>query len=63
LVGAALLVPLQTFANSLFGGEGQGLTFILYGGIIILLSRFEPGGLLEIRHHFLARKTQEREAA
>ena len=63
LVGAALLVPLQTFANSLFGGEGQGLTFILYGGIIILLSRFEPGGLLEIRHHFLAWKTKKREAA
>jgi branched-chain amino acid transport system permease protein len=48
LVGAALLIPLQTFANSLFGGQGSGLTFILYGGIIILLSRFEPGGLMEI---------------
>ncbi len=59
LVGAALLIPLQTFANSLLGGEGQGLTFILYGGIIILLSRFEPGGLLEIRHHYLARKSRK----
>ena len=56
LVGAALLIPLQTFANSLFGGQGNGLTFILYGGIIILLSRFEPGGLLEIWNHHLARK-------
>jgi branched-chain amino acid transport system permease protein len=56
LVGAALLIPLQTFANSLFGGQGNGLTFILYGGIIILLSRFEPGGLLEIWNHYLARK-------
>jgi branched-chain amino acid transport system permease protein len=63
LVGAALLIPLQTFANSLFGGEGQGLTFILYGGIIILLSRFEPGGLLEIRHHYLARKSRKGRAA
>jgi branched-chain amino acid transport system permease protein len=54
LVGAALLIPLQTFANSLFGGEGSGLTFILYGGIIILLSRFEPGGLLEIWGRYAA---------
>ena len=54
LVGAALLIPLQTFANSLFGGEGSGLTFILYGGIIILLSRFEPGGLVEIWGRYMA---------
>ena len=60
LVGAALLIPLQTFANSLFGGQGNGLTFILYGGIIILLSRFEPGGLLEIWNHYLARKGLKR---
>ncbi|MFI5341787.1 MAG: branched-chain amino acid ABC transporter permease [Candidatus Methylomirabilales bacterium] len=58
LVGAALLIPLQTFANSLFGGQGNGLTFILYGGIIILLSRFEPGGLLEIWNHYLAQKSR-----
>lgn len=56
LVGAALLVPLQTFANSLFGGQGNGLTFIIYGGIIILLSRFEPGGLVEIWGRYTARK-------
>jgi branched-chain amino acid transport system permease protein len=59
LVGAALLIPLQTFANSLFGGQGNGLTFILYGGIIILLSRFEPGGILEIWNHYLARKARK----
>ena len=60
LVGAVILIPLQTFANSLFGGEGQGLTFILYGGIIILLARFEPGGLLEIRHQYAAWKSHRR---
>jgi branched-chain amino acid transport system permease protein len=60
LLGAAILIVLQTFANSLFGGEGQGLTFILYGGIIILLARFEPGGLLEIRHQYAAWKSRTR---
>lgn len=48
LLGAAILVPLQTLSNSVFGGGGTGLTYIFYGGIIILLCRFEPGGLLEL---------------
>ncbi len=48
LVGALILVPLQTAANTWFGGGGSGLTFILYGGIIVLIARFEPGGLLEL---------------
>src|SRR5262249_48370684 len=34
LVGALLLVPLQTATNTWFGGGGSGLTYILYGGII-----------------------------
>lgn len=48
LLGAAILVPLQNASNSLFGGGGTGLTYIFYGGIIVLLCRFEPGGLLEL---------------
>jgi branched-chain amino acid transport system permease protein len=48
LIGALILVPLQTATNSWFGGGGSGLTYILYGGIIVLIARFEPGGLLEL---------------
>src|SRR4051795_500913 len=48
LVGALVLVPLQTATNTWFGGGGSGLTYILYGGIIVLLARFEPGGLHEL---------------
>ncbi len=48
LVGALILVPLQTATNTWFGGGGSGLTYILYGGIIVLLARFEPGGLHEL---------------
>ena len=47
LLGAVILIPLQTVTNSLFGGGGSGLTYILYGGIIVLLARFEPGGMHE----------------
>jgi branched-chain amino acid transport system permease protein len=48
LVGAMILIPLQSTTNSLFGGGGTGLTYILYGGIIVLIARFEPGGLFEL---------------
>jgi branched-chain amino acid transport system permease protein len=48
LLGAVILVPLQTATNTWFGGGGSGLTYIIYGGIILLLCRFEPGGLLKL---------------
>jgi branched-chain amino acid transport system permease protein len=47
LVGAIILVTLQTVTNTWAGGGGTGLTYILYGGIIVILARFEPGGLHE----------------
>jgi branched-chain amino acid transport system permease protein len=50
LLGAVILIPLQTTTNSWFGGGGSGLTYILYGGIIVLIARFEPGGLLDLWH-------------
>lgn len=60
LLGAAILVPLRTATNSLFGGGGSGLTYILYGGIILILARFEPGGLLELRRRVVARVTRKK---
>ena len=48
LLGAVILIPLQTAVNTKFGGGGSGLTFIVYGGIIVLIARFEPGGLHEL---------------
>jgi branched-chain amino acid transport system permease protein len=48
LIGAIILIPLQSATNTWFGGGGSGLTYILYGGIIVILARFEPGGLLEL---------------
>ena len=59
LLGAIILVPLKTATNTAFGGGGSGLTYILYGGIILLLSRFEPGGLLELWHRIKPSKPAE----
>jgi branched-chain amino acid transport system permease protein len=57
LIGALILIPLQSATNTWFGGGGSGLTYILYGGIIVILARFEPGGLLELWRRLAARAT------
>jgi branched-chain amino acid transport system permease protein len=48
LVGAVILVPLEEATNAIFGGSGTGITFIVYGAIIMLIARFRPGGVAEI---------------
>src|SRR5436853_1696059 len=62
LVGAIILIPLQTATNTWFGGGGTGLTYILYGGIIVIIARFEPGGLHEMWQR-IAPKFWKRHAA
>ena len=56
LVGAAILVPLEELSNSLLGGKGAGLTFVVYGAIIVLIARFQPGGILDLANRLLARR-------
>ena len=51
LVGAAILVPLEETTNAVFGGAGTGVTFVIYGAVILLIARFLPGGLAELLQH------------
>jgi branched-chain amino acid transport system permease protein len=48
LVGAVILVPLEEISNSLLGGGGAGLTFVVYGAIIVVIARFLPNGILAL---------------
>jgi branched-chain amino acid transport system permease protein len=63
LVGALILIPLQTATNTWFGGGGSGLTFILYGGIIVLIARFEPGGVFELWDRVVPQRWRRKHAA
>lgn len=63
LLGAVILIPLQSETNTLFGGGGTGFTYILYGGIIMLIARFEPGGLLELWERARDRRASRRALA
>src|ERR1700742_91548 len=56
LVGAAILVPLEEISNNKFGGQCAGLTFVIYGAIIVLISRFQPGGLLALANRLWDRR-------
>jgi len=63
LVGAAILVPLEEISNSLLGGKGAGLTFVVYGAIIVLIARFQPGGLLTLFKRLLERPAKKADSA
>ena len=47
-IGALILVPLEELSNSYLGGRGAGLTFVVYGAIIVIIARFLPSGLLSL---------------
>jgi branched-chain amino acid transport system permease protein len=61
LVGAAILVPLEELSNSLLGGQGAGLTFVVYGAIIVLIARFQPGGILTLITRHAERRGKAKE--
>jgi len=56
LLGAVILVPLEQLTNAAFGGAGTGATYVVYGAIIVLIARFEPGGLLDLLHRLRSRR-------
>src|ERR1700722_7460451 len=56
LVGAVILIPLEETTNALFGGGGTGITFIVYGAIILLVARFQPGGVAALWNSITARR-------
>jgi branched-chain amino acid transport system permease protein len=59
LVGAAILVPLEEISNNMLGGKGAGLTFVVYGAIIVLIARFQPGGILTLVKRLWARRSRK----
>lgn len=63
LLGAAILVPLKEITNAQFGGGGTGITYMIYGGIIVLLARFRPSGLMGLFQEWSQRKPRPTESA
>src|SRR2546429_5533318 len=61
LVGAAILVPLEEISNNLLGGKGAGLTFVVYGAIIVLFARFPARGILIVIKRLWAKRNKASE--
>src|SRR5580698_3743121 len=54
LVGAVILIPLEETTNAWLGGGGTGITYIIYGAIIVFVARFQPGGVAALWRHAAA---------
>jgi len=46
-IGSLLLIPLQEFLRTWIGGSFQGLYFVIYGALLILVVMFMPRGIIE----------------
>ncbi|MBX5444123.1 branched-chain amino acid ABC transporter permease [Sphaerobacter sp.] len=46
LVGAAVLIPAAELTRQQLGGSGNAIDLILYGALIVLISIFQPNGLM-----------------
>lgn len=47
IVGAVLMTPLGEWLRVTFSGAAQGVNFIIYGIVLIVIVRLMPGGLVE----------------
>jgi branched-chain amino acid transport system permease protein len=56
-------VPLEEISNNLLGGKGAGLTFVVYGAIIVLIARFQPGGILTLIKRLLEKRGKAQETS
>ncbi|MHB8917534.1 MAG: branched-chain amino acid ABC transporter permease [Desulfocucumaceae bacterium] len=46
LIGSAILIPLSEYSRVWFSGGGKALDLIIYGSLIVLISIFEPDGII-----------------
>ena len=46
-IGSLLLIPLQEFLRTWIGGSFQGLYFVIYGALLILVVMFMPRGIID----------------
>ncbi|PKU23588.1 branched-chain amino acid ABC transporter permease [Telmatospirillum siberiense] len=45
VVGALVLIAIEEFTRQIFGSTGMGTDMIIYGGIIVIIAMFSPGGI------------------
>jgi branched-chain amino acid transport system permease protein len=48
LIGAAILVPLSEGTRVYLGGTGKAIDLVVYGGLVMLVSVLQPGGIMAL---------------
>jgi branched-chain amino acid transport system permease protein len=48
LIGAAILIPLGEWTRVALGGTGKAIDLLVYGGLIMLVSVIQPGGIMAL---------------
>jgi branched-chain amino acid transport system permease protein len=48
LIGAAILVPLSEGTRIYLGGTGKAVDLLVYGGLIMVISVIQPGGIMAL---------------
>jgi branched-chain amino acid transport system permease protein len=56
LLGAAVLIPLSELTRIHLGGSGKAVDLMVYGGLIVLVSIFQPAGLAGLRRRGARRR-------
>jgi len=56
LLGAVVLIPLSEITRGQLGGAGNTLDLVLYGALIMIISVFQPDGLVALGGRFRRRR-------
>jgi len=51
-IGAAILIPISEFTRIQFGGGGKGTDLIIYGFLIMIISIYQPFGVIGLAKRF-----------
>jgi len=52
LLGAMILIPLSEYSRIWLGGTGMGIDLIIFGALILLISIFQPAGIVGMLRRF-----------
>jgi branched-chain amino acid transport system permease protein len=48
IIGAAIFIPLSEFTRIKLGGSGTGVDLMIYGLLIVLITCYQPKGVIGI---------------
>lgn len=60
IIGAAIFIPLSEFTRMKLGGSGTGIDLMIYGALIVLISVFQPKGIIGIVESIRNRSTKKK---